>query len=70
MSDSCGLFGSNDVACRGLEEVQHGCFLERRRVGDVDDSLRTVEGFRESCACENVHASRKARLQSPHGLWL
>jgi hypothetical protein len=39
VGDAGGLFRGQQVAARGLEEVQRGGVLERRRVGDVDDDL-------------------------------
>ena len=45
----------DEVAPRGLEEVQHGSLLEGGRVGDVDYSLRAVQRRGEPLASQRVH---------------
>ena len=51
-----GGFGREQVAARGLEEVEHGLVFERGRIGHVDHHLRARERFDQAFAGERVDA--------------
>src|SRR5438309_2561906 len=52
----CSLRGEQ-VAARGLEELQHRLVLKRGRVGEVDHYLRAGHGLFEALAGDGVDAA-------------
>ena len=67
---SRSLLGFDQIFSRGLEEI-HGCLVpEGRRVGQIDDDLRTFERFRKALASDCVDAGigrRRKRLMPALG---
>ena len=58
VADACVGFGREQVGGRGVEELP--CrIVERRRVRDVDDHLRTRDRLGQSLAGERVDARRR-----------
>ena len=63
--DARRLLGREQVAGRGLEELEHRRVLERGRVGDVDDDVGALEHLGQAFAGERVDAGvgrRRDRL--------
>ncbi|MNW04602.1 hypothetical protein D3C71_2007110 [compost metagenome] len=53
--------GSQQIAARGLEELQHGLVFEGRRVRDIDHDADAGQRFVQPFAGDRVHAGRGRR---------
>ena len=61
MTNAGGRLRVEEVAGRGLEELEHGSVLERRRVRHVDDHLCALERIGDAFTGERVHARVRRR---------
>src|SRR6185369_2915000 len=57
-------FIREEVASRGLKKIHHCCILERRRIRDVDNNLRSLEHISQSLAGKSVDTRIRCRCQS------
>jgi hypothetical protein len=61
MADTRSRHRGEDVTGRGLEELEDGGVLERRRVRHVDDHRGVLDHLREPLAGERVHPGVRGR---------